>query len=106
MQRLQAAEGVTRRALLLQPEFCQAWDTLALILKDQGRLDEAAEAHRKALRLCQTDIRLFLNAAKLEQARGDFKAVRRLLKDSEPLLAGASINYKDTYRELLKSPPQ
>jgi len=55
MQRLQAAEGVTRRALLLQPECFQAWDTLALILKDQGRLEEAAEAHSRGLRLCQAD---------------------------------------------------
>jgi tetratricopeptide (TPR) repeat protein len=105
MQRFQAAEGVTRRALLLQPEYYQAWDTLALILKDQGRLDEASEAHHAALRLCKDDIRLYLNAAKLEQARSDFKAVSQLLKESAPLLSNAAPVYKDEYNCLAKSRP-
>ncbi len=103
MQRFQAAEGVTRRALLLQPEYYQAWDTLALILKEQGRLDEASEAHHAALRLCKDDIRLYLNAAKLEQARADFKAVSQLLKESAPLLSNAAPVYKDEYNSLAKS---
>jgi Flp pilus assembly protein TadD len=105
MQRFQAAEGVTRRALLLQPGYYQAWDTLALILKDQGRLDEASEAHHAALRLCKDDIRLYLNAAKLEQARSDLKAVRQLLKESAPLLSNAAPVYKDMYKGLAKSMP-
>lgn len=103
MKKFEAAEAATRRALILDAGCYQAWDTLALILSDAGRMDEAAEAHRAALRLCQTDIRLYLAAAHFEQARGDFKAVRKLLQESAPLLAHAATPHKEKYNDLLKS---
>lgn len=106
MRRGQAAERMVRRALLLKPSCYQAWDTLALILTDQGRLDEASDAHRAALRFCQTDIRLFLNAAKLEQTRGDYKAARSLLQKSSPLLTHIATSYKECHDALLKSLPR
>ena len=106
MQRREAAERMARRALLLNPSFYQAWDTLALILTDQGRLQEASDAHRTALRFCQTDLRLFLNAAKLEKTRGDYKTARALLQKSSQLLAHAATPYKERYDALLKSLPR
>ena len=106
MKKFEAAEAATRRALILDEGCYQAWDTLALILSDMGRVDEAAEAHRAALRLCQTDIRLYLAAANFEQARGDLKAVRKLLQESAPLLAHAAKAYTDKYNDLLKRLPQ
>jgi tetratricopeptide (TPR) repeat protein len=105
MKKLEAAEAATRRALILDEGCYQAWDTLALILSDMGKVDEAAEAHRAALRLCQTDIRLYLAAAQFEQVRGDFKAARKLLQESAPLLAHAATQYKDKYNDLLKRLP-
>jgi Flp pilus assembly protein TadD len=104
--RLPDAERMTRRALLLNPSFYQAWDTLALVLTDQGRFAEAFDAHRSALRFCQTDIRLFLNAAKLEQLRGDYTTARALLQQASPLMVHASSAYKEQYDALLKNKPR
>ena len=104
--RLPDAERMTRRALLLNPSFYQAWDTLALVLTDQGRFAEASDAHRSALRFCQTDIRLFLNAAKLEQLRGDYTTARALLQQASPLMVHASSAYKEQYDALLKNKPR
>lgn len=105
-QRFHTAEWLTRRALILNPGFYQAWDTLALILRDQKRLDEAAEAHRRALRLCQTDIRLYLSAAQLEQIRGDLNAVSALCQQAAPLLAHSATPDKERYNALAKGLPQ
>ncbi|MEY2632508.1 MAG: hypothetical protein RIR00_1162 [Pseudomonadota bacterium] len=44
-----AAEAHWREALALQPEFSDAWGNLAILLRESGRLDQAADCYRKAL---------------------------------------------------------
>jgi tetratricopeptide (TPR) repeat protein len=53
MNDLPAAEIAARRALLLSMQFHQAWDTLAIVLRDAKRLDEAdaCTAKARAIRL-------------------------------------------------------
>ena len=40
-----------REAIRLRPDYTEAYNNLGLTLKEQGRLSEAADAFRQALRL-------------------------------------------------------
>jgi tetratricopeptide (TPR) repeat protein len=48
MNDLPAAEIAARRALLLALDYHQAWDTLALVLRDAEKFDEAEACAVKA----------------------------------------------------------
>jgi Flp pilus assembly protein TadD len=60
MNDLPAAEIAARRALLLALDYHQAWDTLALVLRDAEKFDEAeaCAVKARALRLQVRGIRV------------------------------------------------
>src|SRR5260370_42503437 len=49
---LQAAERVLREIVKLDPSRAESWRNLAVLLRQQGRLDQAAEACRTGWRNC------------------------------------------------------
>ncbi len=102
-KRLRVAEAAARRAILLNPGFYQAWDTLAVVLADAGHLDDAAAAHQAALRLCRTDIRLYLSAASLEKKRNHPESARSLLAAAAPMLTQANASSKAEYNALVRT---
>jgi predicted O-linked N-acetylglucosamine transferase (SPINDLY family) len=52
---LDAAEAAHRRSLALRDDYASAWKGLALVLQDQGRLEDAMQALREAMRSDPTD---------------------------------------------------
>ncbi len=81
--RLPEAETAARQALELAPKFGLAWDTLACVLLDLRRSDEAVQAARKAVSLAGGDARLRLTLARAVAAQGDRTEVQAIL---EPLV--------------------
>ena len=49
------AVGRLQRVVALEPRYVRGWDNLGLALEGLGRLDEAAEAYRKAIELNRAD---------------------------------------------------
>ena len=56
-----------REALRLKPQLTEVWANLGLVLKEQGRLEEALRAFDEGLRLNPNDATLHLNRALLLQ---------------------------------------
>lgn len=64
------AEKCAREVLALNADFYPGWDTLANVLLDAHRLDDAGQAVAQALKLCATDPRLHLTLARIRLAQG------------------------------------
>ncbi|MBM4165034.1 MAG: tetratricopeptide repeat protein [Lentisphaerae bacterium] len=79
LKRLEDAEREARAALAQDDTSFAAWDTLACVLLDLGRLDEAAQAASRAITLCERDPRLHLTLARVCVAQGRTQEALRIL---------------------------
>jgi len=93
--RLDEAEGFYRKALLLDPEFTEAWMNLGLVALTQGRGAEAQSCQRTALRLDPDNADAHNNLGMahyalghLAEAESCFRAALRL----DPNHANATLN--------------
>ena len=43
----------TKKIILLKPDLAEVYSNMGVALKDQGKFDEAVEAHQKAIYLTQ-----------------------------------------------------
>lgn len=77
--RLPEAEVAVRQALELGPAYGPSWDTLACVLLDLRRTDEAVQAARQAVSLAGGDARLRLTLARAITAQGDRTEARAVL---------------------------
>jgi tetratricopeptide (TPR) repeat protein len=80
LKRLKDAEREARAALAQDDTSFAAWDTLACVLLDLGRLDEAAQAASRAITLCARDPRLHLTLARVCVAQKRMQEALRILK--------------------------
>lgn len=79
MKRYDEAERVARQAVDKNQEMYVVWETLASILTEQGKLDEAEQALQKALSLDDTDLRVTVSMARLQLRKGDVERARVLV---------------------------
>jgi tetratricopeptide (TPR) repeat protein len=79
MKRYDDAERTAREAITKNPKLYIVWETLASILMDTDRLDEAEEALNKSLALDETDIRTHVSMARLQLRKGNVARVRELV---------------------------
>ena len=77
IRKLEAAEAVARRAAARAPNRYEAWSTLAFVLANKGRLDEAAQALRQARSLNARDQRLLLTEALIAVRSGQREAAEK-----------------------------
>jgi len=75
-----AAEEKLRRSLALLPEDSDAWYTLARVLSEQGRKDEAIEAYYKSLTITSDDADACYNLAVLVGDQGRMDEEQSLLR--------------------------
>ncbi|KAL3928381.1 MAG: hypothetical protein SGPRY_002410 [Prymnesium sp.] len=74
-----AAEEKLRRSLDLLPQDSDAWYTLARVLSEQDRKDEAIEAYRRSLEIATDDADACYNLAVLVGDKGDVAEEKKLL---------------------------
>lgn len=74
-----AAEEKLRRSLDLLPQDSDAWYTLARVLSEQDRKDEAIEAYRRSLEIATDDADACYNLAVLVGDKGDVAEEKNLL---------------------------
>jgi TolB-like protein/tetratricopeptide (TPR) repeat protein len=72
-------EVLLRRAVDLDPNLVEAWNWLAGAVSAQGRVEEAEEIQRRALRIDPLHAMININAAMNAARRGDFAAAERRL---------------------------
>ncbi len=77
---LAAAEAAVREALRLDPRHAYAYDTLACVLLDTERLEEARAASAEARRLDDASLPLMLTEARILARSGETVEVRDLLR--------------------------
>jgi len=79
MKRYDDAERAAREAITKNPNLYIVWETLASILMDTDRLDEAEEALNKSLALDDTDMRTHVSMARLQMRKGNVARARELV---------------------------
>jgi predicted Zn-dependent protease len=77
IRKLDEAEAVARKATARAPGRYEAWSTLAFVLVERGRLDDASEAMAKAYALNSSDVRLLLVDAQIALRRGNRAAAEK-----------------------------
>jgi tetratricopeptide (TPR) repeat protein len=88
-----AAEAAARRAVRLDPDCAEAWDTLGTILFQRGSLEESCACYETAVRVDADFAQAFNNLAvalyrlgQLESAEVRYKQALRLVPDSAEIL--------------------
>lgn len=102
-RRFAEAVPFLKSAVTLKPDFVAALHNLAICYENLGRIDLAAEALAREVRVAPNLPReqiklgyLYVRLERLKEAEKAFQAALRLLpKSSEPLIALASIRYAD-----------
>ncbi len=79
MKRYEDAERAAREAIAKNANLYIVWETLASILMDTDRLDEAEEALTKSLELDETDMRTHVSMARLQMRKGNIARARELV---------------------------
>ena len=79
MKRYDDAERAAREAITKNPKLYIVWETLASILMDTDRLDEAEAALDKSLELDETDMRTHVSMARLQMRKGNVARARELV---------------------------
>jgi DNA-binding winged helix-turn-helix (wHTH) protein/tetratricopeptide (TPR) repeat protein len=72
---LRGAEAEARRAVALQPDSATAHQRLSIYLRDQGRLEEALAAIRRAQELDPLSLNIGSNLAYIHYLRRDYESV-------------------------------
>ena len=92
---LDEAVSLSTRVLTLDPTKTRAWNTKGVVLKMQGKLDEAADAYGKATKLSPVDPYTWANLAainvlrhQLDDARGNLQTAAQFAKPEEPYSCG------------------
>lgn len=106
-----AAEGemIVRRALEKAPDFYILHETLGVVLMDQNKdLDQAEAEIRRALELSKQqggveDVRLFTSLARVQVLRGDKKAARGSIRRVEAKIAELTEFERKELEEVKKS---
>jgi tetratricopeptide (TPR) repeat protein len=80
-RRFEEAESLAREAIRLIPKFHQGWDTLAGVLADAGRAADAVAAAEQAIKLCDTDARLYVTLARARLVQGRPDEARAALRE-------------------------
>ena len=73
------AAAIHERLTVLYPDHAVHWTNLATVLREVGRLDEAEDAYRIALRLAPDDAVIQGNLGLLYKERADYPNARRYL---------------------------
>lgn len=104
------AESYARRALEKAPDFYILHETLGVVLMDQDKnLDEAEAEIRRALDLSKNekggveDVRLYTSLARVQVMRGDKKAAMRSIRKVEQQLNTLTEFEKREFEEVRKS---
>ena len=98
------AEKFARRALAVNAKLHSAWDTLGVILMNNGRLDEAEDALARAMTLYPDDRNVHVHMAALQLRRGNKDRARDMLSAIAPesdMLSSHTRNQFDALREEL-----
>ncbi len=72
---LRGAEAAARHAVALQPDSATAHQRLSIYLRDQGRLEEALAAIRRAQEIDPLSLNIGSNLAYIQYLRRDYEAV-------------------------------
>jgi len=78
MRRYEDAERAARAALAKSEKLYIVWETLASVLMDMGRLDEAETALTRSLELDESDMRTHVSMARLQMRKGNVARAREL----------------------------
>lgn len=80
IRKLVPAESYARAATVKAPGLYVAWETLASVLMDLNRLDEAEEALKHAVNKSKEDMRVQMSMARLQLMKGDGAKAREIVK--------------------------
>ncbi|OUL97084.1 tetratricopeptide repeat protein [Paraburkholderia hospita] len=65
LDRLHDAQTYWRRAIAIQPDYCDAYNNLGVVLKELGRVDEAEACYRNALTISPKHVGAYVNLGRL-----------------------------------------
>jgi putative PEP-CTERM system TPR-repeat lipoprotein len=97
------ARGLIERALALAPTDPQLIDSMAQVLRDEGRLNEAIETQHRAVRLAPKNGQLRLHLAHLMIDANDPTAARAEIRAVSDPQGGFSAAEREQARALLRS---
>ena len=76
------AEEVFNTVLTLRPDTTNVYNSLGIIYRRQGRLDEALKAYEKALKVHRNDEFIYFNIARVHLDLGDSQAAQDYLRQA------------------------
>lgn len=100
--RTEEGVGLVRRALVLAPEYIDAWSNLGNLYKESAQLDEAEDAYRRALALDERHAAAWNNLGVVMRARGQVVGAVEALHRAVAILpkfADAYFNLANALRE-------
>lgn len=69
--RIDEAKALYKKAIQLDPNFCDAMDNLGLLLRSEGKLDEATRWYKKSINIFPDNIVAYGNLAFVYRTKGD-----------------------------------
>ena len=76
------AEEIFNTVLALRPDTTNVYNSLGIIYRRQGRLEEALKAYEKALKVHQNDEYIYFNTARVHLDMGNTQATQKCLRQA------------------------
>jgi len=100
IRKLDDAEKYARAAVKKGPDLYIAWETLASVLLENSKLDEAEAAIKKSQEIDQTDIRVMITLAKVYLRRGNMDRARMTVNAMRSKYNTLSIYDQEEFRKV------